>query len=202
MKTSNPFKEMIVDLIKAQTELKPVLKTGVNPHFKSEYAEYEHIIEAVKLVLNKNKMWIGHSTHYENEKLMMETTIFHATGEWISTSLPIINKVGTDQGLGSSITYTKRYSVEALMGVSTTKDDDGNAATGTEVPAAKEARPKADTSALSEAHIKRLFAIAHAHKWTNERVKEYMKFKYATDSTKDLSWQNYELLIKAIEASP
>jgi hypothetical protein len=197
------MKEMISDLIKAQKELKPISKRGKNPHFNSEYAEYEDVVAETKRVLNANNMFVTHVLEFISDRLFLSTKIFHISGETLSSQMPIINKAGTDQGLGSSITYTKRYSLEALLGASSQKDDDGNAATGNEVPAAKKAGPKADTkSELSDAQIKRLFAIAHAHKWTNERVKEYMKFKYATESTKDLSWQNYELLIKAIEASP
>jgi hypothetical protein len=57
MKRSEPFKEMIPDLIKAQKIIKPILKKGKNPHFKSEYAEYDDVIEEVKKALNENKMW-------------------------------------------------------------------------------------------------------------------------------------------------
>jgi hypothetical protein len=208
MKTSQSLKEMIPDLIKAQKALRPVLKKGTNPHFHSDYAEYQDVIEEIKKVLNANNLWISHPTHFEGEKLIMETIIVHTSGEWVSSELPVINKVGTDQGLGSSITYTKRYSSEALMGVSTTGDDDGNAATfaaeKTEV-----ARPQASyqdnqhsKNLVSEAQIKRLFAIANKHSWSQDRIKEYMKFKYQTESTKDLTKQNYDLLIGAIEATP
>lgn len=201
MKTSTSFKEIIPDLIKAQKELKPVLKKGTNPHFRSDYAEYEDVIEEIKRVLNKNNMWITHPTHFESEKLIMETVIIHTSGEWVSTELPIINKVGTDQGLGSSITYTKRYSAEALMGVSTIKDDDGNAAT--KHPETPEEKPYQDNqhshSFITEAQQKRLFAIANKHGWDNVKIKDFIKARFQIDSTKELNRFNYDHLITQIE---
>lgn len=199
---------MIADLIKAQKELKPVLRKGNNPHYNSDYAEYETVITEIKRVLNSHNMWISHPTHFEGEKLIMETIVVHTSGEWVSTELPVINKAGTDQGLGSSITYTKRYSSEALMGVSTTGDDDGNAATFAAVKT-ETARPQTSykdnqhyLTLVTEAQIKRLFAIANKYSWSADRIKEYMKFHYKTEHTKDLTKQNYDLLIGAIEATP
>lgn len=229
MKTSTTFKEMIPDLIKAQALIKPILKKGENPHFHSDYAEYKDVVEEVKRVLNENSMWLSHPCHIvESGALVMETVVVHTSGEWISNELPVINKAGTDQGLGSSLTYTKRYSLEALMGISTTGDDDGNAATEPKVPpqntgpkaiiseGAKEAArsmriglssPHKDEykdnqhsqAFVTDAQVKRLFAIAKKHNWSNDKIKDFIKVRYQIDTTKDLTRFNYDHLISAIE---
>jgi hypothetical protein len=123
-------KQFVEDLIKAQNEIKPIKKTGHNPHFKSEYAEYDHVIEECKRVCHKYNMFITHrvSTQIEN-KTELVTEIHHApTGEILDSSMPLINKAQTDQGMGSSITYAKRYTISSLLAVATQEDDDAEKA--------------------------------------------------------------------------
>lgn len=78
-------------------------------------------------------------------------------------------------------------------------------ATGTEVPAAKEARPKANdtnqhsTTLVTEPQIKRLFAIANKHNWPSAKIQETMKIRYGVESTKELTKFNYDHLIGLIE---
>ena len=62
--------------------------------------------------------------------MRVETTLLHASGEWISCgilALPV-NKVDC-QGFGSALTYARRYSLSAAVGIAAEADDDGNAAT-------------------------------------------------------------------------
>lgn len=118
-------KEFLEDLIKAQREIKPIPKSGKNLHFRSEYAEYDEVIERVKAVLNKYNMFITHRMLDSH----LHTEIWHATGEYLFSSMPLLNKAGTDQGLGSSITYAKRYTTISLVAGATGDDDDGHKAT-------------------------------------------------------------------------
>jgi exonuclease VII large subunit len=53
----------------------------------------------------------------------------HTSGEFINSEMPMQN-AGDVQKMGSQITYLKRYSLMAMLGVSTEdEDDDGNSAT-------------------------------------------------------------------------
>ena len=83
-------KEFLEDLIKAQKEIKPIPKKGNNPHFHSEYAEYDDVIERVKVTLNKYNMFISHSVHpdYVMSKdglaiggPVLTTIIYHTCGD-------------------------------------------------------------------------------------------------------------------------
>lgn len=128
MKSSTDIKQILPALLKAQGAIKPVAKTGENPHFHSAYAKLEDVIEEAKKVLNSNDIWLTQLTRInEGGMLILETVLVHKSGEWVSTELPIINKAGTDQGLGSSLSYTKRYSLLGILGIST-HDDDGESA--------------------------------------------------------------------------
>lgn len=57
------------------------------------------------------------------------------------------------------------------------------------------------TALVTEAQVKRLFAIAKKHNWSNDKVKEFMKVRYQIESTKDLNRFNYDHLVAQIEAT-
>jgi ERF superfamily len=73
------------------------------------------------------------------------TTLFHKSGQWISFSPLLISPAGsTPQNVGSAITYSRRYSILANLGLAT-EDDDGRAATVSAVPAEDPLRPRVDS---------------------------------------------------------
>lgn len=57
----------------------------------------------------------------------LHTTIYHESGEWISDAMRLIITRDDPQGVGSAITYAKRYMLSAMLGVVT--DDDNDATT-------------------------------------------------------------------------
>jgi hypothetical protein len=59
---------------------------------------------------------------------MLITTLAHLSGQWIRSYLPIINEKNNIQGLGSAITYNRRYALSAIVGIISDEDDDGNSA--------------------------------------------------------------------------
>lgn len=62
-------------------------------------------------------------------QLVVSTIIMHTSGEWISGELAM-NPVKADpQGIGSAVTYARRYGLSAFVGIAP-EDDDGNAASG------------------------------------------------------------------------
>jgi hypothetical protein len=59
---------------------------------------------------------------------MLVTTLVHASGQWIKGEMPIITNKMDPQGLGSAITYYRRYSLAAMIGVAPDDDDDAELA--------------------------------------------------------------------------
>ena len=54
--------------------------------------------------------------------------LLHSSGEWISEVVTTRSQKDDPQGLGSALTYLRRYALAAVVGVTATEDDDGNAA--------------------------------------------------------------------------
>jgi hypothetical protein len=54
--------------------------------------------------------------------------LLHSSGEYISEVVTTRSQKDDPQGLGSALTYLRRYALAAVVGVTATEDDDGNAA--------------------------------------------------------------------------
>jgi len=116
-------------LSKAQAEMKPAKFNKVNPHFKSKYADLSSIMESCKEALCNNKLSILQIIDYENSEMILKTRIAHESGEFIEAKFFLRTEKNTLQGLGSAITYARRYSLAAILGIVADEDDDGNQAT-------------------------------------------------------------------------
>ena len=130
MQKSEQINELATALAKAQGAFEIADMDSENPHFKSKYASLGSIILAVKKGLTTNGLAISQML-VENEKGMaLETTLFHSSGQWLSGAVPVMLDKQNMQGLGSAITYAKRYAIAAILGVVADQDDDGEAAIG------------------------------------------------------------------------
>jgi hypothetical protein len=61
--------------------------------------------------------------------MALETVLLHKSGEWMSGTIQIPLGKADPQGFGSAMTYGRRYSLAAMVGVMA-EDDDGEAAMG------------------------------------------------------------------------
>lgn len=147
MRRSESLKEIATALVKAQAQVKAAVKSGVNPHFKNKYAPVEEVIAACKDALNSNGIsFIQGAEPSEGDILSLSTMLLHTSGEWIESTLTMRPVRNDPQGIGSCITYARRYSLAAICGVASDEDDDGNAAS--ETPAAP--KPKKDKQVSPE----------------------------------------------------
>lgn len=127
-KKSESISKLAMALVKAQSEISPVGKDGNNPHFKSKYATLDNIIDETRPILAKHGLAIIQMPGGDGEHVKMVTMIMHESGEWMETEPLIMRPSKNDpQGMGSCITYARRYSLSALLSISTDEDDDGNA---------------------------------------------------------------------------
>jgi hypothetical protein len=85
----------------------------------------------------------------DGNRVTVETILAHSSGEYISESLTMVAIMDTPQSIGSAITYARRYSLLAALGVATC-DDDGAAASrkpAKQTPKAQETTPEAQETA-------------------------------------------------------
>lgn len=128
-KKSESISKLAIALVKAQSDIKSVSKDGANPHFKSKYATLDNIIDETRPILAKHGLAILQMPGGDGENVIMRTLLMHESGEWLETEPLVMRPVKNDpQGMGSCITYARRYSYSALLSISTDEDDDGNGA--------------------------------------------------------------------------
>ena len=121
-------KEIIKALLKAQKEFPLIKKEDSNPFFKSKYAGLPSVLEVVTPILNKNDLVLVQSPISEGERVGVETTIYHVSGESITSKFTMNLAKNDPQGAGSAITYARRYSLVSMLGLNVDDDDDGNVA--------------------------------------------------------------------------
>lgn len=118
-------------LAKAQGEIKAAAREANNPFFGKPYSDLSAVWDACREQLSKNGLAVVQTTDNTENKIIVETTLIHASGEWISGKLFLAPTKNDPQGVGSAITYGRRYSLAAIVGVAPEgEDDDGNAASG------------------------------------------------------------------------
>lgn len=139
MQKSEQINELSAALAKAQAQIENASKTSNNPHFKSKYADLAEVLNTVRPVFAANGIAIVQMPSFAGGIVSVETMLTHASGQWISNvcSTPVSKQDA--QGVGSAITYLRRYSLAAFAGVAQ-EDDDANAAVG---HAPKQQKPQA-----------------------------------------------------------
>jgi len=130
MEKSESIKEIATALNKVQKTLQAAKKDSVNPYFKSTYADLLSVWNACRESLTTNGLSISQVADMDSEgRAVLETVLMHTSGEWIKGRLPLSTAKVDPQGQGSAITYARRYSLSAIIGLCTEEDDDAEAAT-------------------------------------------------------------------------
>ena len=146
------MKNLFAALVKAQSEMGGAVKDSANPFFKSKYADLSSVMEAIRPAFTANGLGFVQVCHDAEHAACVETIIIHASGESYScgkVSVPVSKPDA--QGYGSAITYAKRYSLQAAVGVPSV-DDDGNAAAKAAPVAAPKPAPKMISPPLKGEH--------------------------------------------------
>tara|TARA_E500000178_G_C16994665_1_gene742543 strand:- start:169 stop:951 length:783 start_codon:yes stop_codon:yes gene_type:complete len=123
---TNPTAELITALLKCQKEITHVVQKETNDFFSSKYATYEQLRDHVEPIYSKENVYI-HQVSHQTEKGIGVETIFIGHGGQLSNGITEIPATKTDpHKYGSSLTYSRRYSLALATGIGGAKDDDGN----------------------------------------------------------------------------
>lgn len=134
MKTSEQINELAAALSKAQGAFlnpgrnREVTVKSDKGSYKFSYATFDEIINCTRPALAANNL----SYMQALDGASVTTILMHASGQWISSELPIKVSEGRNaaQAYGSAVTYAKRYALTAMLGIASEEDDDANAADG------------------------------------------------------------------------
>lgn len=140
MLKSDSIAALAAALAKAQGAMGAAKKDAANPFFKSKYADLAAIVEAIKAPLSENGLAYAQGAEMDPQSgaMELETILMHSSGEWISSVVRMMPVKPDPQGVGSCMTYARRYGLQAMAGIPA-DDDDGNEASGNKAAPTKAA---------------------------------------------------------------
>lgn len=130
IQTSEQINDIAAALAKAQAAMENVAKDRENPHFRSRYATLAGVLDEVRPKLAQQGISIIQApVNGDGNNIGVATRLLHSSGQWIESAVFVQPTKFDAQGVGSVLTYLRRYSLMAVAGVGP-EDDDGNAAVG------------------------------------------------------------------------
>ena len=139
MRQSETIAELATALAKAQGQIEDATKDGINPAFRSKYADLAAVRAVIREPLAVNDLSIMQFPRTRQNVVEVETMLVHKSGEFVSETLEIPVAKFDAHGIGSGITYGRRYGLMSVLCLAAV-DDDGNAAVE-KAPAAPAAKP-------------------------------------------------------------
>lgn len=127
-KTSESIANVLKARIKAQKEMRQPKKDGFNPHFKSKYTTYEELMSCIREVLFKNGLDMVVNLLEKDGHIGCQITLYHESGEFITSEPFYLSAPETVQGQGSAATYVRRYCISSFWALAS-EDDDGELTT-------------------------------------------------------------------------
>lgn len=152
MQYTNGTDKIIPALFKARVDMSSKAKRNTaNQHLKNRYANLESFLAAIRPALEANELMIMQAWEVGDhiDTIYLNTTIMHASGQSIHavSPFPIVKKDA--HGVGSAITYARRYAIAAMFGIAQA-DDDGNATIKTPTDVVKALKAADNAEALKE----------------------------------------------------
>ena len=130
---SENITELAKALLNVQRTVQPIAKDAENPFTKSWYASLNSVMDACRDALIENGIWLCQYPvpAEQPNSLGLVTKLTHAeSGQWQSSLAVVPLPKADPQGMGSAITYARRYALTAMLGMVTEDDDAEGARTG------------------------------------------------------------------------
>jgi len=116
-------------LLALQAELPKLPKDKTNPHFRSKFTGLDTIVETVGPLLAKHGLaWMTLPGRDELGPYLGYRLLHVASGQSEGGQVPLILAKDDMQGLGSALTYARRYALSCALNLVSDEDDDGHAA--------------------------------------------------------------------------
>lgn len=107
------------------------------------YATLGNVMEVLRPVLVENELLVEQAPNTLEGKEVLTTIIIHVpTDQARMYHTPLVLDKSNMQGVGSAITYARRYALVSIFFMDADEDDDGNAAAGSDSAEARVSRKR------------------------------------------------------------
>jgi hypothetical protein len=174
--------ELYRALAKARTEFTKVKFDSVNPHFKNKFASLASMHDATIEALSANGLMILQLPTDNDGRFALKTVLAHVSGASVETTLLMPPTKNDAQGIGSAMTYARRYSYAAILNIVGEPDDDAEMAS----------QPIETITKAEASHLSKLIDSTQTEK---AQVLGFYKIK----SLEELPKLQYEKIVKRME---
>lgn len=200
--------ELINELAKSLAEFQKNItnpkKESDNPFFKSKYANLDGVLAHIRKPLTDVGLSIMQDVSGDDSGAFITTRIMHLSGQYIETSPLHLKPTKNDpQGIGSAITYGRRYQLMAVLNIAgTDDDDDGNSASINHNNQSPHAQVKKDSAPLcSEAQAKMIWNLCKDAGISLEDMKAQIMDKFKTNEPRKLTMKQASEFITVLNAA-
>lgn len=117
-------------LLEARKKMLKPARSGDNAFKKYKYITLEDIYNASLEFLFEEGLLMVHEKKYESKDMFLVTKIIDVESNEFIKSESLINTDMDAQGIGSQLTYFKKYDLGGLLALRTDFDDDGESISG------------------------------------------------------------------------
>ena len=120
-------------------------------NYSYQYADLADVIDVYRKPLSDVGLAVTQVLRIAGDRMVLVTRLMHESGEFVESEYPLQNYT-RPQEQGSAITYARRYTVTALLGIAAEEDDDGKRAQDSHRhDEAEEQFEQADPKAMADA---------------------------------------------------
>ena len=129
MRTSTSIATISKALAAVSADLRNPASDATNPGFKSKFLSLVKLIDSLRAPLHAHGIIVLQPVSSPVAgRVRVTTTLLHSSGEWMSSTADLASGA-TAQSFGTAVSYLRRYTLQAMLGVSgdADADDDGEA---------------------------------------------------------------------------
>jgi len=209
--------ELAKALAKAQKEVKELEKSATSKvrlksggEYSFDYVPLEAVLDEARRVLASNGISFQQHITRDDRGLCLFTELLHESGQSKVIPTPVIGSPNNMQEMGSLFTYAKRYAMLGILGIAGSDDIDANDTNEKNESFTVTQKDKvmhqpnnyaAKAPMISEAQVKRLWAIAKAKGFSQQEVINLSKDGFNKPEVSTLNKIEYDKLCKHLETN-
>lgn len=149
--SSTGYVEVAAAYVAALGDLEDVTRTRTadTGSYSYRYADLGAVLGAARSVLASHGLALFQTVAVDGRDVEVSTTVMHTSAQWLTFAPMRLPAGSSAQSIGSAMTYARRYSALAVLGLATDDDDGATAAPRTTGPAT-----------MNPANVARFYAAA------------------------------------------
>ena len=150
-------------LVAFQAEAPKLLKgnTAKAGSFSYKYVDLASVMDAIQPLLAKHGLsWSAFPTFGPDGSPALRYQLRHSCGESVHDCMPLLIQKNDPQGLGSGITYARRYALLSVLNLVADEDDDGAKASKQPSPAVPTQQAAPSVKLATPSDVKEIKAAA------------------------------------------